>query len=354
MIIKQAIITNPGRVSIAGPALDGRRIVAIIPSMLSIRGLTLSRPMVLAPMSGISDLPYRMLNRSFGCGFAFMEMLNIRSLCANTKKTRRMLVTDPADRPLGIQLIGHQPDYIPRAIEVLKESGIEFDLLDFNAACPAKKLALKGAGAGMLRTPSALEAAVRLLVRHSAAPVTVKIRTGWDRHDRNAVEIARRCQDAGCHALFVHGRTRDQGYRGGVDYGSIREVKRAVRIPVIGSGDIWSADSARRMLERTGCDAVAVARGALGNPWIIPELAAMFDAGQPPPRPGPAEVAAVVLRHAAGNVRVYGEPIGVMRLRKHLGWYLKGFPGTRSLRARAFKVSTYEELKLFLENLLKR
>lgn len=304
--------------------------------------------MILAPMSGVSDFAYRMINRSFGCGFAFMEMVNIRSLCANTKKTRRMLVTDPADRPLGIQLIGHQPEYIPRAIEMLADLGVKYDLLDFNAACPAKKLALKGAGAGMMRTPEKLEESIQLLVKSASVPVTVKIRTGWDERSVNAVDIARRCQDAGVHAVFVHGRTRDQGYRGGVDYEAIGEVKRSLVIPVIGSGDIWSAGSAQQMFERTGCDGIAVARGALGNPWIFSELKAMFDGVALPPRPKASAVVETVFRHAAENVRIYGEPIGVMRFRKHLGWYLKSLPGTRALRVKAFKVSTLEELKEFL------
>ena len=320
--------------------------------MLKIHDLTMPAPFMLAPMSGISDLPYRMINRSFGCGFTFLEMVNIRSLCANTKKTRRMLVTDPADRPLGIQLIGHQPEYIPKAIETLSNLGLKYDLLDFNAACPAKKLALGGAGAGMMRTPQQLEESIRLLVKYASVPVTVKIRTGWDHRSVNAVAIARCCHDAGVHAIFVHGRTRDQGYRGGVDYETIREVKRSVGVPVIGSGDIWSAASAQRMIERTGCDGIAVARGALGNPWIFPELSAMLDNAVSPPRPEPAAVVETVLRHAAENVRIYGEPIGVMRFRKHLGWYLKELPGARPLRAQAFKVATLVEIKTFLEQLL--
>jgi nifR3 family TIM-barrel protein len=231
---------------------------------------------------------------------------------------------------------------------MLDTLGVKYDLLDFNAACPAKKLALKGAGAGMMKTPANLEEAIRLLVKYAPVPVTTKIRTGWDERSVNAVDIARRCQGAGVHAVFVHGRTRDQGYRGGVDYETISEVKRSLAIPVIGSGDIWSAESARRMFERTGCDGIAIARGALGNPWVFPELMAMFDGVALPPRPAALAVVQTVLRHAAENVRIYGEPIGVMRFRKHLGWYLKGLPCARNFRAQAFRVSTLEELKEFL------
>lgn len=318
--------------------------------MLTIGNLELKYPAVLAPMSGVSDLPFRTLNRGFGCELAFVEMINVRSLCYKTKKTMKMLATDPADRPLGIQLIGHQPEYLPRAVDIL--GGLDYDLLDFNAACPAKKLALKGAGAGMLKTPQNLAAALEIMVKQARVPVTVKIRTGWDERSVNAAEIARRCADTGIAALFIHGRTRAQGYRGGVDYDAIRDVKKALRIPVIASGDIWSAVGAKKMIDETGCDGIAVARGALGNPWIFREIPALFDNRLPPPRPGAREVVETALRHLRLAIRHYGETIGVMRFRKHLGWYLKGLPGARFMRDKAFRVKTYKDLEGFLEQIV--
>jgi tRNA-dihydrouridine synthase B len=311
--------------------------------MLAIGSLKLKYPVVLAPMSGVSDLPFRTLNRGFGCELAFVEMINVRSLCYKTKKTMKMLATDPADRPLGIQLIGHQNEYLARAVGILNE--MNYDLLDFNAACPAKKLALKGAGAGMLKTPQNLAAALEIMVKHARAPVTVKIRTGWDERSVNAVEIARRCADTGIAALFIHGRTRAQGYRGGVDYAVIRDVKKALRIPVIASGDIWSAAGAKKMFDQTGCDGVAVARGALGNPWIFREIPPLIDNRLPPTRPSARDIAETALRHLRLIIRHYGETIGVMRFRKHLGWYLKGLPGAKFARDRGFRIKSYAELE---------
>ena len=318
--------------------------------MFEIGNLKLNYPVILAPMSGVSDLPFRSLNRQFGCELAFVEMINVRSLCYRTKKTMQMLATDPADRPLGIQLIGHQPDYISRAVEVLNE--LDYDLLDFNAACPAKKLALKGSGAGMMKMPEALEESLRRMIRYSKVPVTVKIRTGWDDNSRNAADIARRCADTGIAALFIHGRTRAQGYRGNVDYDLIRDVKKAVRIPVIASGDIWSAVWVKKMFDETGCDAVSVARGSLGNPWIFPEIQTIFRSLPSPGEPTPRQIVKTVLDHARLNVRHYGADIGVIRFRKFLGWYIKGLPGARFMRDQAFRVKTYEELEKFLEKLL--
>lgn len=321
--------------------------------MLQINQLILPQPMILAPMSGISDLPFRMINRSFGCGMAFMEMINIRSLCGGTKKTQHMLVTNSADRPLGVQLIGHQPEYLPRAIEMLEKSKIKFDLLDFNAACPAPKLALKGAGAGMMKNPASLAASLRLMVKYSPVPVTVKIRTGWDQNSINAVIISRLCLDVGVGAIFIHGRTRVQGYKGEVDYETIRQVKENVDIPVIASGDIWSAADARKMFKQTGCDGIAIARGSLGNPWIFSELSAMFHHRVLPVQPKAEAVIKTILQHASENIRFYGDFIGIRRFRKHLGWYLKLLPGTRSLKTQAFAITSYDELAGFLEKIIR-
>ena len=318
--------------------------------MFAIENLKLNYPVVLAPMSGVSDLPFRSLNRKFGCELAFVEMINVRSLCYRTKKTMQMLATDVADRPLGIQLIGHEPEYISRAVEILNE--MDYDLLDFNAACPAKKLALKGSGAGMMKTPDLLEESLRRMIKYSKVPVTVKIRAGWDNNSRNAAEIARQCADAGIAALFIHGRTRDQGYRGSVDYDLIRDVKKALRIPVIASGDIWSAAWTKKMFDETGCDGVAVARGSLGNPRIFREIQTIFRSGPLLPLPAPDEIGKTILDHARRNVRHYGADIGVVRFRKFLGWYIKDLPGARFLRDQAFRVKTYEELEKFLEKII--
>ena len=239
-------------------------------SPLSIGSLHLPCCAVLAPLAGISDMPYRLMNRRFGCCFAFTEMISARSLVNDSGRTLRMLATQPQDRPLGVQLVGNDPQVLAQAIELLKP--FNFDVIDLNAACPARKVVGVDQGAALMKEPARLEALLRAMVAASDVPVTVKIRAGWDNATQNACEVALRAQDAGVQAVFIHGRTRSQGYGGRVSYDIIAQVKQALSIPVIGSGDVFSSAHALEMLERTGCDGVMVARGALGNPWIFTEI----------------------------------------------------------------------------------
>jgi tRNA-dihydrouridine synthase B len=305
--------------------------------MLKIGDLELKSNLILAPMAGVSDLAFRMLNRKFGCELAFAEMLNCRSLSHKSRRTRQMLESSPRDRPLGLQLLGCEPKFILKAMDVL--SRYEFDLLDFNAACPAKKVVRRGEGASLLREPKKLHKLLKLLVSNSPIPVTLKIRSGWDRDSINAVEVALLAQDAGVSALFIHGRTKLQGYSGGVDYQVIRRVKEASAIPVIASGDILSAELISKMFAETGCDAVAVARGALGNPWIFRDSE----------RPGINELVETMLEHLDSCVDLYGERIGVVKFRKFFGWYTKGLRKVRPLREQSSRVKTKAEMSAVLE-----
>lgn len=316
--------------------------------MLQIGRLTIS-PLMLAPMAGITDLPFRVLNRSFGCTFAFAEMISARALVCGSRNTRGMLSTLPGDRPLGLQLLGNDPGLMTRALDLLEEH--RFDLLDLNAACPVGKVTGKGEGARLLTEPRRLADVLRAMVRRSPVPVTAKIRSGWDETSINAVEIARRLQDTGICALFIHGRTREQGYRGRVDYGIIGDVKKALRIPVIASGDTLSPHLIKRMFDETGCDALTVARGALGNPWIFRESAEFLKSGRIPDRPSISEIADTMIRHLELYADFYGEKTATVLFRKFFGWYAKGVPRVTVLRDKAFHAETEARMREIIEEM---
>ncbi|MFH1640479.1 MAG: tRNA dihydrouridine synthase DusB, partial [Candidatus Omnitrophota bacterium] len=259
--------------------------------MLKIGTLKLESNVILAPMAGISDIPFRMLNRAFGCELAFVEMINSSSVSYKSKHTQKMLSSHKDEHPLGVQLLGREEKFIQRAMDVINE--YDFDILDFNAACPARKVIRRGEGAALLKDPVKLSRILKIVVKKAKVPVTVKIRSGWDKDSVNAVKVASRCQDAGVSAVFIHGRTRAQKYSGVVDYGIIREVKKVIDIPVIASGDIFSPQFAKIMFDETGSDAVIVARGALGNPWIFREITEFIKKGKIIDRPSVQQVAQV-------------------------------------------------------------
>lgn len=310
--------------------------------MLQIGKLKLNSNLILAPMAGISDLPFRMLNRKFGCELAFTEMINARSLSSNNKKALFMLTTKRGDRPLGTQLVGSDVEYIHKAVEKLHK--YNFDVIDFNAACPERKVIRKGEGASLLKDPKKLKRLLKIIVENSGAPVTVKIRTGWDKNSVRAREIALYAEDAGICGLFIHGRTKSQGHSGEVDYKSIKEVKDSLRIPVFGSGDVFSAQLAKKMLDDTGCDGVVVARGALGNPWIFNEIAAFLKDGKIPERPGIDKITKIMTEHLDSCVAHNGVKDGVLIFRKFFAWYTKGFDNVRVLRVKAFAAGTKGEM----------
>lgn len=310
--------------------------------MLKIGNLEVKSRLVLAPMAGITDLPFRMLNRKFGCEAAFVEMINCRSISYKSKRTQKMLSSNAEDKPLGIQLLGCEQRFILKALDVLRE--YEFDLLDFNAACPAKKVVRRGEGAALLKEPKRLSKLFSLIVKNAKCPVTVKIRTGWDRNSVNAREVALRAEDAGVSALFIHGRTKLQEYSGNVDYAEIRNVKKAMKIPVIASGDIFSGQLAKKMFDETGCDGIAIARGALGNPWIFKEIREFLKSGLIIERPEVEDIKKTILEHLDANVAFYGERNGVVVFRKFFTCYTKGFRKIRHLRQKSSRIKTREEM----------
>lgn len=309
--------------------------------MFSLGHLTVTSPLILAPMAGISDLPFRLINRSFGCGLAFTEMISANSLVHKSKNTFKMLSATPEDRPLGVQILGNNPEIIKKALDIISEYA--FDIIDFNAACPANKVVSRGEGAGLLREPAKLQKLLTVLVENTGRPVTVKIRSGWDETCVNALETASRAQDAGVTGLFIHGRTKMQGYGGGVDYDIIREVKESVEIPVIASGDALTPELIRKLFNETGCDGVAIARGSLGNPWIFRNAAERLNIPIIPFSPGVYEIAQTMKRHLALLIAFHGEKTGVTLFRKFFTWYTRGI-ALRELKNAAFHAGTGDEM----------
>lgn len=294
--------------------------------------------LILSPMAGISDFPFRTLNREFGCELAFVEMINCRSISHKSKHTQRMLFSNNDDRPLGVQLLGCEPKFVNKAMDVI--NGYKFDILDFNAACPVRKVVRRQEGSGMLKDPKKLNEILKIVVKKAKVPVTVKIRSGWDKNSVNAKEVALYCQDAGVDGLFIHGRTRAQGYSGTVDYDVIRQVKQALEIPLVASGDIFSQQLAKKMFDETGCDGIAIARGALGNPWIFEEISGFLKNGIPVTRPDIKEIVKVMLRHLDMCIDFYGEKNGVIIFRKFFSWYTKGLRKIRPLRELSSRIKT--------------
>ncbi len=319
--------------------------------MLKIGKLKLDSNLILAPMAGITDLPYRMLCRKFEAELAFVEMINCRSVSFKSRRTKQMLSTEAKDKPLGIQILGCEEQYILKSLEVLKN--YKFDILDFNAACPAKKVVRRGEGSGLLREPKKFAKLLKLVVKESWLPVSVKIRLGWDKDSVNAREIALLAQDCGVNALFIHGRTKTQGYSGQVDYNIISEVRKALNIPLIASGDVFSGLLAKKMLDETGCAGLAIARGSLGNPWIFKEIKEYLESGKIVNRPAEKEIAKVMLEHLDACIDFYGERNGVVIFRKFYTWYTKGLRKVRRLRERSSRVKTKEEVVKIISEALK-
>jgi tRNA-dihydrouridine synthase B len=297
---------------------------------------TFSGRFFLAPLAGVSDRPFRAICREMGAAFAYTEMVSAHGLIHGTSQTLSYLDRDPAEIPFAVQIFAAEADVLARGAEAAVAAGA--GIVDINMACPVRKVCGTGAGAALAREPAAVEAAVREVARAAGVPVTVKIRAGWDESSVNCVEVARAAEAGGASAVALHGRTRSQGYAGRADWSLIRAVKEAVSIPVLGSGDVWSASDALRMRGETGCDAVLVARGACGNPWIFRDLRAA-ERGEPMPgSPSREEWVELVMRHVQlqiehrarlhpGEDLAASESHAVRELRKHLLWYTRGLKG---------------------------
>ncbi|BCR05911.1 tRNA-dihydrouridine synthase [Desulfuromonas versatilis] len=308
--------------------------------MIQIAHLQLQNNIILAPMAGISDLPYRMIMKSFGPALVYTEMVSANGLIRAGKRTRQLLRSAPEERPLGIQLFGDDPAVLAEATAMVQGDG---ELVDLNLGCPVTKVVRSGAGSAMLRDPLKVGRAVAAMRRASALPLTVKIRSGWDSQSVNFLEVGRIAEAEGADALILHPRTRAQGFGGKADWGQIRELKKALNLPVIGSGDVFTAQDAQAMLEQTGCDGVMIGRGGYGNPWLIRDCLALQQ-GESLPAPGAAQRLEVALRHLQWFQEIFGPRKTVRDMRKHLCWYSRGLAGAAGFRTRINHAETLEEM----------
>ncbi|RNC73352.1 MAG: tRNA dihydrouridine synthase DusB [Desulfuromonadales bacterium] len=279
-------------------------------------------------MAGITNLPFRLLAREQGASLCFTEMVSVNGLVREGRKTFELLRSVPEDRPLGIQLFGDDPQLLAEGARMVEGHG---DLIDINMGCPVKKVVGTGAGSALLREPAKVRAIIRETRRATRLPLTIKIRTGWNCGDSSFLEIGRIAEEEGCDAITLHPRSRAQMFEGHADWSRIAELKRSVTIPVIGSGDLFTAADVTAMLAETGCDAVMVARGALGNPWIFRQALDLL-AGNEPLEPAPAERLRAALRHFEIFTEIAGERVALREMRKHFGWYSHGIPGASQFR----------------------
>ena len=317
---------------------------------LKIGNIELENPYVLAPMAGVTDLPFRLLCKEQGAGLLCMEMISAKALQYNNKNTKALLEIDPRECPVSLQLFGADPDIISEQAKRIEE--LPFQILDINMGCPVPKVVRNGEGSALMNQPRLVYDIVYKTARAIQKPVTVKIRKGFNDESVNAVEIARIIEDAGGAAVAVHGRTREQYYSGEADWDIIRQVKEAVHIPVIGNGDVTSGKRAIAMMEQTGCDGVMIGRGAQGNPWIFRELLEYERTGQIPKRPSKEQIRKTMLRHARLQIAFKGDYLGIREMRKHVAWYTKGLEGSARLRDDINKVESYEELEELLKERL--
>ena len=317
---------------------------------LKIGNVELENSYILAPMAGVTDLPFRLLCREQGAGLLCMEMVSAKAIQYNNKNTKALLEIHPAEPPVSLQLFGSEPDVISEIAKRIEE--LPFSILDINMGCPVPKIVKNGEGSALMKNPKLVHEFVSKTVKAIQKPVTVKIRKGFDDSCINAVEIAKIIEDAGAKAVAVHARTREQFYSGKADWDIIRQVKEAVSIPVIGNGDVTSGSDAIAMKEQTGCDGVMIGRGAQGNPWIFSELLEYERTGKMPERPSLEELKQMIYRHAKLQLEYKGEYLGIREMRKHVSWYTTGLPNSARLRGAINAVESFEELGELLENKL--
>ena len=316
---------------------------------LKIGNVRLENPYILAPMAGVTDLPFRLLCKEMGAGLICMEMVSAKAISFHNKNTEKLMEIEEKERPVSMQLFGSDPDLIAEMAAQIEER--PFDILDLNMGCPVPKVVNNGEGSALMKNPKLAAEIVRKTAKAIQKPLTVKIRKGFDEAHSNAVEMAKYLEDAGAAAIAVHGRTREQYYAGKADWEIIRQVKEAVSVPVIGNGDVTDPISAHKMMEATGCDGVMIGRASRGNPWIFRQLVEYDKTGNIPERPDVAELKAMILRHARLQLQYKGEYTGIREMRKHVAWYTAGYPHSAAIRRRVNEIETIGQLEEMLESI---
>ena len=306
----------------------------------------IDNPFVLAPMAGVTDLPFRKLCKEQGAGLICMEMVSAKAISFHNKNTEALMEIDKCENPVSMQLFGSEPELMARVAAEIEER--PFDILDINMGCPVPKVVNNGEGSALLKNPELIVKIVKSVSSAIKKPLTVKVRIGFENEPVDIVDIAKRVEDAGAAAIAVHGRTRQQYYSGTADWDTIRRVKEAVTIPVIGNGDVDSPEKAEALIKETGCDGVMIGRAVRGNPWLFRELNHYFETGEKLPRPSAEEVREMILRHARMQIDLKGEFTGIREMRKHVAWYTAGMRHSAALRRETNLVSSYEELEKLL------
>ena len=317
---------------------------------LQIGNVTLDNNLILAPMAGVTDLPFRLLCKEQGAALCCMEMVSAKGILYNNKNTESLLTVDERERPVSLQLFGSDPEIMGAMAAKIEHRN--FDILDINMGCPVPKVVNNGDGSALMKDPVLAGKIIESMVKAIKKPVTVKIRKGFDDDHINAVEMAHVAEESGAAAIAVHGRTREQFYSGKADWSIIADVKSAVKIPVIGNGDILDAKDVIAMKEQTGCDGFMIGRGAQGNPWIFHQILHYFETGELIGKPPMEEMVQTMLRHARLQIEFKGDYLGIREMRKHAAWYTAGYKGASKLRGRINDVESYEELEQLFNEFL--